>query len=579
MSTADLDVMREPGCRSLQPRSTVSPVRSRLTGIVRRFARHAAVDATPTVGMVRMITLLAVGLAAFTMSAALPISWLLAARSGLRAELEGRAHTYAAQMEREASQNPPFWNALAGNSGYSGLEGMEIARRFDTNAQSGPERRRVFSSAGKLLIDVSPGEGSGDRPRDATGEVPREHPTAQPTRPLLTAAYPIMDGTTTLGRVEIARSLRPALLNTAVVGVTSGCLGILMFLLLRVVPLRMLNSAIDHASFVSAHDLLTGLPNRRLFRDRLEQALAGARRYGGQNSRCFTLISTTSRTSTICLVTRRVMRRCASWPAGCALACGTAQILSATTGRRRVRGDPADARLSRGRHRTGEPFLLEAIAAPVDLGGQFRTIGLSVGIAITEPGSPSLPEPLMKQADMALYRAKGEGRGRFCVYTAEMDVRLRERHAMETDLRRAIAEHSLTVYYQPQVDLETGRVLGAEALLRWNRPGHGMTAPDRFIPLAEDTGLIVPIGLWVLREACLRAVSWPDDVSIAVNVSPLQFRRSDFCQAIMDTISSTGIAPSRVELEITEGVLLRDTNETLDILRRLREFGHKAGDG
>jgi EAL domain-containing protein (putative c-di-GMP-specific phosphodiesterase class I) len=144
---------------------------------------------------------------------------------------------------------------------------------------------------------------------------------------------------------------------------------------------------------------------------------------------------------------------------------------------------------------------------------------------------------------------------------------------LETDLRMAISGQNLTLYYQPQVDLGTARVIGAEALLRWNRPGHGMVMPDRFIPLAEDTGLIVPIGLWVLREACRRATTWPDDLCIAVNVSPVQFRDPNFCQAMIDTIRDTGIAPGRVELEITEGVLMQDTVETLEILQKLRDFG------
>ncbi len=179
----------------------------------------------------------------------------------------------------------------------------------------------------------------------------------------------------------------------------------------------------------------------------------------------------------------------------------------------------------------------------------------------------------MKQADMALYRAKESGRGRVCFFTPDMDEALRARHEMEADLRVALMRQDLAVYYQAQVNLTTGRVCGAEALLRWNRPGHGMVGPDRFIPLAEDTGLIVPIGLWVLREACERAVTWPDTITIAVNVSPVQFRDRGFCQAVMDIVTETGIAPCRVELEITEGVLLRDTDDTLDVLNRLRDFG------
>jgi diguanylate cyclase (GGDEF)-like protein len=217
--------------------------------------------------------------------------------------------------------------------------------------------------------------------------------------------------------------------------------------------------------------------------------------------------------------------------------------------------------------------MLAAIAPSIDLDGQLQHIGISIGIALSNIGASNQLDRLMKQADMALYHAKEEGRGRVCFFASDMNVKLRERHAMETDLRTAIAEHSLTLHYQPQVDLLTGRVLGAEALLRWNRPGHGMVPPDRFIGVAEDTGLIVPIGIWVLREACRRATTWPEHIGIAVNVSPVQLRHAGFCEAVIDTIRETGIAPSRIELEITECVLMQDTAEILAILQRLHKLG------
>ena len=194
---------------------------------------------------------------------------------------------------------------------------------------------------------------------------------------------------------------------------------------------------------------------------------------------------------------------------------------------------------------------------------------------MSEVGAPNLPDELIKQADIALYQAKEHGRSRIWFFSEDMNVKVREHHTLETDLRAAIGEQRLILQYQPQVDLLTGCVLGAEALVRWNRPDHGMVPPDRFIGLAEDTGLIVPIGLWVLREACLRATTWPEHIGIAVNVSPVQLRQTGFCQAVADVIHETGITPSRLELEITEGVLMRDTRETLAILQRLRNLGTK----
>ena len=146
---------------------------------------------------------------------------------------------------------------------------------------------------------------------------------------------------------------------------------------------------------------------------------------------------------------------------------------------------------------------------------------------------------------------------------------------MESDLRLAIAEQRLVLHYQPQVDLQTGRIRGAEALVRWNRPGHGMVPPDRFIGLAEENGLIVPIGEWVLREACRRAVTWPAYIGIAVNVSIVQLRQPGFCQTVIDVLHETGITPSRLELELTETVLMQDNAETLATLQRLRRLGIK----
>jgi EAL domain-containing protein (putative c-di-GMP-specific phosphodiesterase class I) len=149
----------------------------------------------------------------------------------------------------------------------------------------------------------------------------------------------------------------------------------------------------------------------------------------------------------------------------------------------------------------------------------------------------------------------------------------RERQAIQAELAAAVGNHHLTLHYQPQVDLGTGQVCGAEALLRWNRPGHGLVPPGHFIDVAEDSGLILPIGQWVVHEACQRAAIWPRHLGIAVNVSPLQFRDPGLYKAVLDAIRGSGIMPSRLELEITERMMLPDSEETLATLRRLRELG------
>jgi len=381
---------------------------------------------------------------------------------------------------------------------------------------------------------------------------------------------PLMDGATRLGEAEVGRSLRPALETTAVVAGAAGCFGLLIFLFLRIAPLRLLKAAVEHASFLSAHDLLTGLPNRRLFHALLEQALEQAHRDRARVGVFYLdldhfkdindLLGHRAGDATLRMVAERL--------------------------RSRLRASDTLARLGGDEFAVIQPMLrrsedadilaqhlLRTVAPPFEFDGQFLDVGLSIGISLSEAGESCDPDKLMKQADMALYKAKAEGRGRACFFAPEMNVQLHERRAMETDLRRAITGSGLVLHYQPQVDLATGQVVGAEALLRWPRPGHGIVPPDQFISLAEDTGLIVPIGRWVLREACRRAACWPARIGIAINVSPVQLRQADFVETVTAAIRDTGIAAERVEIEITENVLMQDTEQTLAKLAQLRALG------
>ena len=183
------------------------------------------------------------------------------------------------------------------------------------------------------------------------------------------------------------------------------------------------------------------------------------------------------------------------------------------------------------------------------------------------------PDQLLKNADMALYRAKGDGRGTYRFFEPEMDALMQARRALELDLRKALINAEFALYYQPLVNLEKGQICGFEALLRWNHPERGLISPFEFIALAEETGLIVSIGEWVLRQACEEAMKWPSDLSVAVNLSPVQFKMSDLSQIVMSALAQSGLAPQRLELEITESVLLLNDESTLATLHRLRKFG------
>jgi diguanylate cyclase (GGDEF)-like protein/PAS domain S-box-containing protein len=215
--------------------------------------------------------------------------------------------------------------------------------------------------------------------------------------------------------------------------------------------------------------------------------------------------------------------------------------------------------------------LLEAFATDLEIRGQHLRVGISIGVAIF-PDDGADATTLLNNADAALYRAKMSGRGNTRFFEIEMDHRLRERRAIQHELSSAVARNELHLCYQPQAKIG-GEVIGFEALLRWNNPQRGMVSPATFIPIAEESGLIMHIGEWVLREACREAASWPQPLQIAVNLSPIQFRHGDLAALVHSVLLETGLAPVRLELEITEGVLVEDFARGLSILRRLKALG------
>jgi diguanylate cyclase (GGDEF)-like protein len=200
-------------------------------------------------------------------------------------------------------------------------------------------------------------------------------------------------------------------------------------------------------------------------------------------------------------------------------------------------------------------------------------IGASVGIAMTLPGVSA--DTLLKNADMALYRAKADGRGTFCFFRDEMAQTVEARRILELDLRKALANEEFELFYQPLVNLKTGRIATCEALLRWNHPVRGTVSPIDIIPVAEDMGLIVDLGRWILRKACIECMKWPDGVSVAVNFSPQQFHQRDVLSEVRYALEVSGLPAHRLEIEITESSLLRNTQLTHDVLSQLRTIGVK----
>jgi predicted signal transduction protein with EAL and GGDEF domain len=216
--------------------------------------------------------------------------------------------------------------------------------------------------------------------------------------------------------------------------------------------------------------------------------------------------------------------------------------------------------------------VIAAIAEPFEIEGHQFAVGTSVGIAVS-PGDGNDSATLLRNADLALYRAKEDGRGTFRFFEAGMDEHMQTRRSMAQEMRKALPAGQFELYYQPVVNLQTGAISGLEALIRWNHPHRGLISPATFIPLAEESGFIIPLGEWVIRQACLTAAQWPDHLHVAVNISASQFRSAGLMPVILGALGASGLKPTRLEIEITETVLLEGKETTLTILHQLRALG------
>jgi diguanylate cyclase (GGDEF)-like protein len=216
--------------------------------------------------------------------------------------------------------------------------------------------------------------------------------------------------------------------------------------------------------------------------------------------------------------------------------------------------------------------LIEVISRPCVIDGHELVVGASIGIAVESSGEAD-PEHLIKNASLAMCRAKADGRGSFRFFEPEMDARAQARCSMEAALRNALSEKEFELYYQPLIDLEANRLIGLEALIRWQHPERGTILPSEFIPLAEEIGLMVPLGEWVMQQACADAANWPEDIYVAVNLSPMQFKCGKLLTTVSTALDASGLAPHRLELEITESVILEKTEHNVAVLNALRCLG------
>ena len=325
----------------------------------------------------------------------------------------------------------------------------------------------------------------------------------------------------------------------------------------------------EQITHMARHDALTNLPNRTLFREQLEKALR--------------LFKRSDQLAVFCLDLDhfKEINDSLGHPVGDALLKEVARRLGEC-----ITEHDTVARLG------GDEFaivqfcsdcdpsavaalashIVEKIGEPYDIAGHQLIVGVSIGISLAAEHDKS-PDELLKEADLALYRAKADGRGTYRFFETGMDARAQARRILELDLRAALKRDEFEVYYQPIRDVASDSVVAFEALARWNHSLRGMIAPVNFIPLAEETGLIIPLGDWVLRQACQDASGWSEDITVAVNLSPVQFKNPNLVMSVKAALQASGLPAHRLELEITESVLLQNSETTLAVLHELRGFG------
>ncbi|MEE9586570.1 MAG: EAL domain-containing protein, partial [Hyphomicrobiaceae bacterium] len=325
----------------------------------------------------------------------------------------------------------------------------------------------------------------------------------------------------------------------------------------------------ERLAYLARHDALTGLANRMQFREGLNLAISRATETGEK----FAILC-------IDLDRFKCVNDTRGHPFGDTLLKAVAERIRQCVDTHdivaRLGGDEfAIIQISANQPNNAIALaqqVIDAINQPFEVNGSFVSVGASVGLSVA-PGDGLDADTLLKNADLALYRAKSEGRSAYRFFEQEMDARAQERNGLELDLRRVDFDQAFQLYFQPLHNVELGQVSGFEALIRWHHPTRGTVTPAEFIPIAEEIGIIKSIGEWVLRKACAAAIIWPDDISVAVNLSPLQFGGGEIVDIVRRALDASGLAPNRLELEITEGLLIQHTEAVLVELEELKGLG------
>ena len=477
--------------------------------------------------------------------------------------MRSEARFTATLATRYIALNPEIWR-------YQVLRLNDLLGR-DPAQSALPEQRRIFDEANRVI--------AASEEKLAT--------------PILSVRAPLFDAGTTVGYFEINRSLRPQLIETALVALLGLVFAAAVFGVLKVLPLRALNRALDNLRqseqrmvHLASYDHLTGLPNRALFHDRLAGAMQRAQRAERLVGLLYLDLDRFKQVNDslghpfgdqlLKQVAERLQR---SMRQTDTVASPFARDERFDTTVARLGGDEFTIVLEEIKHIDEITRIAQRILAlfsePFDLDGHQLYVGASIGITVYPFDDVDI-DNLIRAADAAMYRAKAMGRNNFQFYTDDLNGNAKERLWLETELRQALERQQFQLVYQPKLDLRTNRITGVEALLRWNSPHKGLVLPADFIPLLEDTGLIVPVGAWVLRTACQQAAAWAStglNLSMAVNLSVRQFRDNSLTRTIQSILDDTGLPANQLELEVTESLLMEDSANSQATLTSIKQMG------
>ncbi len=493
--------------------------------------------------MTRITTWMAAVVAVVT-AITLPAGFFAVSHQYLAGSLETEAGITASVITRVVVVDPVNWRR----------EKARIEDLLTTREASGHnDSCRLYASDGTLIA---------------------QHGLPQPA-PLLKRSMELKNAGITVATLEVSRSLQPTLIGTLLAFLFGLALGALLFTILRILPLKAIDRAEREIEKLAYYDSLTTLPNRTLLKDRLRQAITKAHRDRTQLAILFLDLDRFKGVNDTLghAMGDRLLQEVGSRLSSC---------LRKTDTVARLGGDEFVVMLT-GPSDKHEEFIsiiarkiLDQVSSPIILDDKEAFTSCSIGVAVY-PGDGEEVDTLLKHADLAMYQAKEQGRNNFQFFSQEINDKVVERMMLENNLRRALERNELFLVYQPKMDLEKGTVSGMEALLRWDHPEQGLIMPARFMPLAEDTGLIRPIGEWVLRTACAQNKAWQNAgqafLPVSVNLSGKQMLQQDLAQKVASALDDSGLAPHYLELELTESTVMSSAEETIIILQKLKQMG------